>query len=146
VAKAVAQVLNGTLPAPDTLEPNDDAGPEARTLVGAAGTVRATVDFWDDQSDVYRIRLRRGEKLYAVLSGPKGTDTALALWRPATQHVDDLRHQNMRIRHAARNARRTTARLLYRARRAGLYYLQVKIEAEGSGPYKLEFAKTRPQV
>jgi subtilisin family serine protease len=129
-------------PRPDRLEPNDDAGPDAAPLTGRSGRLRATVDFWDDQSDVYRIRLRHGQKLFAVLSPPSGTDTALALWRSGTLHVDDLRRQDLRIRHAVRSGKRGTEKLSYRARRTGFYYLQVKIEAEGTGQYKLEWSKS----
>jgi len=128
-------------PRPDRFEPNDDAGPDAAPLSGRSGRLRATVDFWDDQSDVYRIRLRRGQKLYAVLSPPSGTDTALALWKPGARHVDDLRSQDLRIRHSVRSGRRGTEKLSYRASRTGFYYLQIKIEAEGTGQYKLEWSK-----
>jgi hypothetical protein len=140
VATAIA-ALAGTLPEPDSLEPNDDGGSAAWPLSGRSGTLRATLDFWDDQSDVYRIRLRRGQKLFAVLSGPKDTDTALVLWKPETQHVDDLRAQNMRLRSSTRPG--FVERLSYRARRTGFYYLQVKIQvASGdAGRYTLQFAK-----
>ena len=137
---AALTALAGPLPAADAFEPNDDAGGAAWSLTGTAGTLRATVDFWDDQNDVYRIRLRRGQKLYAVLSGPTGKDTALALWKPETVRVDDLRAQDMRLRHSARPG--YVEKLSYRAPRTGFYFLHVKIEAEGAGPYKLQFSKT----
>jgi subtilisin family serine protease len=140
VASAIAS-LSGTLPPADAFEPNDDAGRNAWPVAGSSGRLQATVDFWDDQSDVYRVFLRRGEKLYAVLSGHKGTDTALALWKPATVNVDDLRAQDLRVRHSARAG--SVERISYRARATGFYFLQVKIEAEGAGSYKLEWAKGR---
>jgi subtilase family protein len=139
------QTALGQLPVPpprDRFEPNDDAGPEAWALTGKSGSLRATVDFWDDQSDVYRVLLRRGERLFAVLSPPSATDTGLALWKPGAHHVDDLRSQDFRIRHSVRTGRRKTERLSYVVRKTGFYYLQVKIEAEGTGPYKLEWSKT----
>ena len=139
VADALA-ALAGTLPAADAFEPNDDGGSAARPVGGQSGTLRAAVDFWDDQNDVYRVSLRRGQKLYAVLSGPKDTDTVLALWRPETRHVDDLRSQNMRLRVSARPG--FVERLAYRAARTGFYYLQVKMQAGGAGPYTLQFAET----
>lgn len=141
VASALA-ALAGTLPAPDAFEPNDDGGSAAWPLSGVSGTLRATLDFWDDQSDVYRIRLRQGQKLFAVLSGPEGTDTVLALWKPETEHVDDLRAQGMRLRSSARVG--FVEKLSYRAPRTAFYYLQVKIQvaAGGAGSYKLQFAKT----
>ena len=140
VAAAIA-ALAGTLPEPDAFEPNDDAGRAAWPLSGRSGTLHATVDFWDDQNDVYRVRLRGGQTLYAVLSGPRNTDTALTLWKPATQHVDDLRTQNMRLRSSSRPG--FVERLSYRASRTGFYYLQVKIQvaSDDSGRYTLQFAK-----
>jgi len=140
IASAIAS-LSGTPPPADGLEPNDDAGRHAWPLTGSSGSLQATVDFWDDQNDVYRVLLRRGEKLYAVLSGPAGTDTALALWKPATLRVDDLRAQDLRVRHSARSG--VVERVSYRAPATGFYFLQVKIEAEGEGAYKLEWARTR---
>ena len=140
VAAALAVAIGGPAPPADAFEPNDDAGASAWPLAGPSGTIRATVDFWDDQSDVYRIRLRRGQKLYAVLSGPRGSDTVLALWKPTTRHVDDLRAQDLRIRHSARSG--YVEKLSYRAPGSGFYYLQVKIEAEGAGSYFLQFSKT----
>ncbi len=140
VAAALA-ALAGPLPPADRFEPNDDAGSAAWPLSGQSGSLTATLDFWDDQSDVYRIRLQRGQKLFAVLS-PRGTDTILALWKPETVHVDDLRAQSMRLR-ASRKVGRVE-RLSYRARRTGFYYLQVKIQAAGGGDgsYALQFSKT----
>jgi hypothetical protein len=142
VAAALAS-LQGTLPPPDDYEPNDDAGRSAWPLTGRTGSVRATVDFWDDQTDVYRIPIRRGEKLYAVLSGPTGTDTVLALWKPETTAVDDLRLQALRVRLSSRPG--YVERLSYRALRTGTYYLQVKVQvaAGGAGQYTLQYERTR---
>ena len=139
VANAIAS-LSGNPPPPDNFEPNDDAGPDAWPLSGTSGKVQATVDFWDDQSDVYRVFVRRGEKLFVVLSGPTGTDTALALWKPATLHVDDLRAQDLRVRHSARSG--FVERVSYRAPVSGYYFIQVKIEAQGSGAYELQYAES----
>ena len=79
--------------------------------------------------------------MFAVLSGPIGTDTVLALWKPETERVDDLRAQGLRVRLSARPG--FVERLSYRAPRTGYYYLQVKVQeaAGGSGPYTLQFAK-----
>jgi len=139
--QAAIAALSGPLPPADAFEPNDDAGPAAWPLSGIAGHLHATLDFWDDQNDVYRVRLLRGQKLFAVLA-PNGADTALALWRPGTTHVDDLRSQDMRLRVSAGSGR--VEKLSYRARRTGFYYLQVKIQtaSDGIGPYTLQFAKS----
>jgi subtilisin family serine protease len=54
VAKAIG-ALDGVIPPPDRLEPNDDAGSSAARLSAKVTSVKATIDFWDDQIDVYRI-------------------------------------------------------------------------------------------
>ncbi|MGZ4353387.1 MAG: S8 family peptidase, partial [Gaiellaceae bacterium] len=71
----------------DAYEANDDAGPWAYPLWGPKGrTVAASLDYWDDQVDVYSLVLRKGQRLYARLGGG-GTDLVLDLWKPGTQHV-----------------------------------------------------------
>ena len=57
VTSAIA-ALSSPLPARDRLETNDDAGPSAYKLWGSNRQFTATVDFWDDQDDVYAIQLR----------------------------------------------------------------------------------------
>ena len=143
VTGAIAQATSGRLPPADRLEANDDAGPRARTLFGArGGRVQATVDFWDDQSDVYRVFLRRGQRLYASLTGRAGAK--LSLWRPGTMTVEglSLRVQRQRIMHS--RTRGTQERLAFRAPRKrgrGWYYVQVKLGTPGAGPYTLAYAK-----
>ena len=50
------------LPERDRYETNDDAGSRAYTRRGSNRRSSATVDFWDDQDDVYAIRLARGQR------------------------------------------------------------------------------------
>jgi Subtilase family len=137
VTSALAQ-LDGVLPPRDRYEPNDDAGARATRLF-AQTRIDATLDFWDDQQDVYKIRLRRGQRMYVGLTGPPRTDVNLMLWRPGTTHVDDLRRQHRRVTQSARPGPREW--LAYRAPRAGLYYLQVKIASVGAGKYRLRIVK-----
>jgi subtilisin family serine protease len=136
---AALAALEGPLPARDRYEPNDDAGRAANTLWGSKRKVEASLDFWDDQNDVYRIRLRRGQRLYAALVGSRGTDAVLAVWRPGTATVDDLSKQGLR----ARVSRRVGPNdfIGYRARRAGWYFLQVKLPTQGAGAYRLAVVK-----
>jgi subtilisin family serine protease len=143
VTAAVTQAISGQVPPADALEPNDDAGRSARTVANRKGTIRATVDFWDDQNDVYRIRLFPGQRLFVTLTGRSGT--RVYLWRPGTRTLNSLTALagNQRV---ARSAQRgASQRLGYevRAKRPGFYYLQVKLEAEGGGPYTLSFAKLK---
>jgi hypothetical protein len=137
------QQLAGELPPRDAFEPNDDAAAAAYPLFfrGRHRRVDATLDYWDDQSDVYAVRLRRGQRLFASLEGPPRTDVNLLLWRPGTRRVDDLRAQSLRARQSARPG--PVEFLSYRAPAAGRYYLQVKIAAAGAGKYRLSLAKPR---
>jgi subtilisin family serine protease len=140
VNAALKQLLSAGPPAPDRLEPNDDAGDSAAALWGRRIRVDATVDFWDDQSDVYAIRLKRRQRIFVSLRGPAGTDTNLILWRPRTKHVDDLASFD----HVARQAARPGPReyLPFRAAKAGKYYVQVKLGSRGNGRYKLTIVKS----
>jgi hypothetical protein len=143
VAAAIAQATGGRLPTRDRLETNDDAGPRARTLYGArGGRVEATIDFWDDQTDVYRVRLRAGQRLYAALGGRTGAK--LSLWRPGTTTVEGLSLRIQRMRLLQSRLRGSQERLAYTAPRkggAGWYFVQVKLGVPGSGPYVFSYAK-----
>ena len=60
VLAALTLLGDGTaLPAPDRYEPNDDAGPSAHALPPLPRTIDASLDYWDDNIDVYRIHLER---------------------------------------------------------------------------------------
>ena len=109
-ATAALESLSGVVPPRDANEPNDDAGQDASRLYfpAAAKTrfVKASVDFWDDQDDVYGIFLRRGEKLYVSLVPAERARMALALWRPETDSIADLARQDLRVRISATPGRR----------------------------------------
>jgi len=143
VTAAIAQAVSGKLPPADRLEANDDAGVQARTLYGSrGGRVDATIDFWDDQSDVYRVFLRSGQRLYASLSGRTGAK--LSLWRRGTTTVEGLSLRVQRQRIMQSRTRGTQERLGFRASRTrgrGWYYVQVKLGVPGAGPYTLAYAK-----
>ena len=140
VAKALG-ALGGPLPPRDAYEANDDGGASAFPLYGASRTIHAAIDYWDDQVDVYRVYLRRGQRLYSNLFGPARTDVNLLLWKPGTQHVDGLLvHLDQRVARSVRPG--PVEHLGYRARAAGWYDLEVKVATPGSGAYTLAFAKT----
>ena len=85
VAKAIAAIA-GPLPAPDRYETNDDAGTQAHTVWGKHVTLNATVDYYDDRVDVYRVSLGPNERLTARVTGSwPGAQVNLALWRPGTR-------------------------------------------------------------
>jgi hypothetical protein len=140
VAKAIG-ALGGVLPAPDRLEPNDDAGASAARRSGKVTSVQATLDFWDDQIDVYRIYLRKGQRLRLTLNGPEGATSNLLLWKPGTKRVGDLHTQNLRAAQAIGPG--ASHKLGYRVPASGRYYLEVKLATRGAGPYELTIAKSK---
>ena len=137
---AAISALAAGVPAADRLEPNDGAGRHARQLWGPRPKVTATLDFWDDQDDVYTVRLRKGQKLFASLQGPPANDPVLAIWKPGTTAIDDLRRQDLRARVSSRIGPNDV--LGYRAPSAGLYYLHVKLPTPGWGSYRLLVSKS----
>lgn len=141
VAAAIAQAVGGKLPPRDALETNDDAGPASAQLWGARRKVAATIDFWDDQSDVYKVRLFGGQKLGVSVKGPPGT--RVYLWRPGTSGLGSISIDLQRRRVAQSLQRGTTQRFTYRVRPrfGGFYFVQVKMEAAGWGPYTLSLEK-----
>lgn len=139
VDRAIRSLLAGQTPARDAYEPNDDAGDRAAVLWGQTRRVGATLDFWDDQSDVYAIRLRRGQPVYLSVRGPAGTDTNLILWRPGTQRTEELGAHRRAARQSARPGARES--IQYRAERAGWHYVQVKLATPGAGRYRLTIVK-----
>ncbi len=140
---AAVQALAGPVPPADRYEGNDDAGDRAFTLYGRSIDIKATLDYWDDQIDVYRVRLSKGQTMALSLRGPARTDTNVILWRPGTTRVEGLSTllQERRVTlsaHAGPNEH-----FLHRARRTGWYYVEVKLTTPGSGRYRLHIAKSR---
>ena len=64
----------------------------------------------------------------------------MIVWQPGTKHVDDLNSVDRVARQSARPGPREY--LSYRAPKAGLYYVQVKLTQPGSGTYRLAFSKS----
>ena len=139
VAKAVA-ALGGVLPPPDRLEPNDDAGGFAARLGTRVTSVKATIDFWDDQIDVYRLYIKKNQTLKLTLNGPAGATSNLLLWKPGTKHVNDLHTQHLRAAQAIGPG--PTHRIGYRAPASGWYYAEVKLTTQGFGPYELTISRS----
>jgi serine protease len=140
LSNAVA-ALDGVLPPPDRREPNDDAGTAAPKMTAAVKSVKATLDFWDDQVDVYRVYLRRRQRLRLTLDGPAGANSNLLLWKPVTKSVNDLRHQNFRVAQSIGPG--SSHRLAYRAPATGWYYVEAKLATRGAGSYELTLARLK---
>jgi subtilisin family serine protease len=139
---AAVDTLSAPLPDPDFREPNDEAGDRAPRLWGKRRkNMVATIDFWQDQMDVYRVLLRKGQRIRATLTGPADAETKLFLWKPGTKRVGDFADQRQL---AARATFGEVRRIRYRAPARGWYYLQVKSSAPGAGQYTLRYFKRAP--
>ena len=145
VERAV-QGLRSFVPAADRYEANDEAVSAAWIWGRKGQRVRATIDYWDDQVDVYRVKLRRGQRLVAKLKGPPGTNTNLFLWKPGTRRVGGSR-ADRRLLAAQSKSPGSAERIRVRVRETGWYFLEVKVTTPGAGGYSLNFKKKRlPQA
>jgi subtilisin family serine protease len=139
VAKAVGS-LSGPLPAIDRYETNDDAGTAAHTLWGQTQSFTATLDYYDDPVDVYRVELRRQQTLRVAVAGWPGANVSVELWRPGTRKVDVP--ANVKKLRAAQSANSgETPHIAFRAPVMGWYYLEVKAASPGFGSYALKLSK-----
>jgi len=139
VAAAIA-ALTEPLPLADRYEANDDAGSRAYELYGSNRQLNALLDFWDDQDDVYAIKLKKGQRVYVGLTGADATaDLSLALWLPQARTIGNVRSLRFRARISARPAAREY--FSHRASKAGSYYVQVRMSSPGVTRYRLTVVK-----
>ena len=144
IASALTRLTSTlTLPRPDRYEPNDDAGVWAHTLPASRHAVDASLDYWDDNVDVYRVRLFPGQRLFARLTPAAAARIRLQLWAPGTDHVDTLDVRSVRLADSRQVGRQV--RLAFRASARGLYYLSAKVVSRTPEPvqYHLALAVTR---
>jgi hypothetical protein len=140
IASAIDALRSGPAVAEDAYEPNDNAGARARRLGDGRSHVLASLDFWDDQLDVYRIRLRRGEGLRASIQGAAGTDMNLRLYKPGLRRLGGSANRRLL---AARSARPGAVEsVTYRARATGWYFVQVGMRRPGNGAYSLRLQRS----
>jgi subtilisin family serine protease len=141
VAKAVDALTSGaSLPASDRSEPNDDVG-QAHKLWGKTPGAAATLGYWDDPVDIYRVRLTHGQRLRARMQAQwTRAAVAVTLWRPGTKTVLKGRRARWRVAQSAHAGRTET--LTYRARQAGWYYVELKVAKPGAGRYSLRLTKS----
>ena len=143
VAKAVAALTAGPLPVPDKFETNDDAGTQAHTLWGKKSSLTATLDYYDDRVDVYRISLGPRERLTAKVNGSwPGAQVTLTLWRPGTRAVEMPNQAGKRAAQSVSPGGRQ--HVTFTARSRGWYYVEVKVATPGFGAYTLNIVKATP--
>ncbi len=124
VGAALARALHGPLPPRDVSEPNDDTGSQARWPRHNRFT--ATLS-GDDPVDVYRVRLRAGERLRVNMRPPvRGASFSLGLY-PAS-----ARSLSAHPRSLASGSRR----LAFAAPSGGIWNVVVR-RLSGSGAYTL---------
>ncbi len=140
VAAAIAAL--GELPPPrDRYEANDDAGARAYDLSGSNRRINATADFWDDQDDVYAVRLRLRQRMYVGLTGSdSSSDLSLALWLPSARAIDGVINARFRAKVSTRAGAREY--FSYRAPASGVYFVHVRMSSPGSTSYRLAIVKS----
>ena len=94
--------------------------------------------------DVYKIKLRRGQRLVARLRGPIGANSNLFLWKPGTQRIGG-KSADRRLLAAQSKSPGSIERIRLNVTRKGWYYLVVKVSTPGSGRYTLRYRK-RPRA
>jgi len=130
VEKAVAFLTSGnSLPPSDRLEPNDKLS-QARPLWGKRPAVAATLDYWDDRLDIYKVRLARGQRLQAF---------AQARWKGALVDLT-IRSGTGKVAQTSRPGAKQ--HLGYRAERPGWYYVVLRVARHGFGRYSLRLDKS----
>jgi subtilisin family serine protease len=136
VANALTSLGQGFPPA-DRIEPNDDAGSEAATVYDGLDTT-ATLDWWDDPNDVYRVHLDRGQRISVTVRSSANIDPSLYLWKPALKTLAQAT-SNLRARRSV-HPPGAKERITYRAHRSGWFYVQVKLAKPGFGAYRIRLA------
>jgi hypothetical protein len=140
IAAAVRALRADEQPLSDRFEPNDDIV-IGHAIHGRKTRFRATVDYWDDTTDVYRIKLRRGQRVTMVARPSANLALSVALWKPALGSLADARPK-FRVRRDA-NGAGVVDRFKYRARKTGWYSLQVSATRAGFGSYSLRIRRSR---
>ena len=128
------------LPPPDRFETNDDVTAHASRLSGARGTRTATLDYWDDPTDVYPIDLAARRRLSIALVGDVGASARLRLWSPQTRSVFGAASK-LEVARSKQVGEKQRLWYLVPAGESGRYYLQVTMTRPGAGAYILNWAK-----
>jgi hypothetical protein len=144
VLNALTMLSDGVaLPGSDRYEPNDDAGPWSHAVPPLPRTFDATLDYWDDDVDVYRVHLSAGRRLFVRATPSSAASLRLSLWRPGTRRVEGL---DVDLANRVATSRRVgaQARLTGRARKAGTYYVEVRLASpsRNSVSYRLALARS----
>jgi hypothetical protein len=141
VTAALTALTSGPLPPADSHETNDDVGGHKTRLAGTRGKLTATVDYWDDQTDVYAVDLVARRRLTVTLAGPAGTTEQLRLWSPQTRTIFGVSSRKLSVASSTRAGSRQRLAYVVPPGKGGRYYVQVKIARPGAGAYTLGWTK-----
>jgi hypothetical protein len=142
ITSALIALQEGPLPPVDTREPDDQAGSGASTVWGGGGVLKASLDFWDDPVDVYRVRIGAGQRLVARATGSSNVTPTLVLWKPGTTRVDLRTLAALKQRAAVSTGAGQEQSLAFRSKSGGWYYLEVRAPRASYGGYRLQYAKS----
>jgi subtilisin family serine protease len=121
--------------AADAYEPNDDAGTHAYS-VDAETRLRATLDAWDDPTDVYRVFLERGERLLIKVESPTAP-TTLTVWRPGIRRLSPFTIPLSNPLLSRSVTPGIAKRTRFSAQTRGWYFVQLEAAPGDSGAYTL---------
>lgn len=134
---AALDSLQGPPPPADRFEPNDDVGSQA-SIVWSPMVATATLDWWDDPNDVYRVHLDRGQRLSVYVRANAKLDPSIVLWKPGLRNLSDAR-SDLRARRSIHGPG-VPERIRFKAHRTAWYSLQVKLAKPGFGAYRIRLA------
>jgi hypothetical protein len=141
---SAVKALDDPLPDPDRYEANDRVSSAAEVWGRKGQRIKATIDYWDDRVDIYKVKVRRGQKIVALLRGAAGANSDLFLWKPGTTSIGGSA-VDQRFLAAQSRSPGSLDKIRLRVRQGGWYYLVVKIASPGSGKYTLRYRK-RPRA
>jgi hypothetical protein len=141
--ESAVRTLSDSPPDADRYEANDEASLAASIWGRKGQRLSATLDYWDDRVDAYKIKLRPGQRLVARLHGPIGANSNLFLWRPGTRRIGG-RSADRQLLAAQSKSPGSIERIRVTVRQRGWYYLVVKVSSPGAGRYSLRYRKRAP--
>ena len=141
VESALDRLTKGSLPPVDHYEPNDNAGPWAHALPPLPRTIEATLDYWDDDLDVYRDLSPEGAA--AVRTGHAQGHRRRCDERVGARHAAGRRSRRQAPARRAVAVRRGAGARRVSATQTGRYYLELKIAHPTRDPlvYRLAVAR-----
>ncbi len=142
IQAALTTLANGPLPPADRYETNDDVGSKNVRIAGAHGKLTATLDYWDDQTDVYAVNLAARTRLVVSLAGATAAQAGLRLWSPQTRSVFGASNK-LSVARSTRVGAAQRLSYVVPVAKSGRYHLQVKIARPGTGLYTLSWKKTQ---